>query len=547
MKDMKILPQKPSYEELLASYESLRKSHEELMKENAELQELKRLAEEKAEYLLKLIYGRKAEQKSQIDQDGFHQTSLFDEVDVTEAIRKIDEAVETIKVSGYEKKARKRNDLRDTGLPETVIEHKAEIPAGTVKFQEIGYDEVRHLVLVPAYAYVRIDKYQVVKCFDERNGSVIVTAPRNEAEMLKGSNASPELVSAVIHDKFVMHSPLYRQEEEFKRKGIELSRMDMSNYIAKFARWAKPLHGLIAEHIQKADNVRADETTLNVIELNGTKARLERDGKAKSYVWMFATAEGHERALDYVLGPGRDYDVPAKYFPKLDGGRFLQSDGYEAYSSAQNSGLWTNVPCMAHIRRKFAEIVQLDAKLATEGAKHSESILGYIGLIYKTDRSIREASGNDYAKIKEERNERLRPMFETLFGTCEKLASSALPKGRFASALNYALNRRNGMMNLFLDGRLTLDNNYAEREGIKDLVIGRKNWLFANTKAGAEITCEVFSIVQTAMANGLDPYKYIVWLINELPQPTALGFDYSKYLPWSESIPEDIRQKQRRA
>ena len=103
------------------------------------------------------------------------------------------------------------------------------------------------------------------------------------------------------------------------------------------------------------------------------------------------------------------------------------------------------------------------------------------------------------------------------------------------------------MMNLFLDGRLTLDNNYAEREGIKDLVIGRKNWLFANTKAGAEITCEVFSIVQTAMANGLDPYKYIVWLINELPQPTTLGFDYSKYLPWSESIPEDVRQKQRRA
>lgn len=538
MKDMKNIPQKPSYEELLSSYESLKKSYE-------ELKEAERLSQEKIQCLLKYIYGRKAEQKSQIDQDGFHQTSLFDEVDVTEEIRKLDEAVEKIRVSGYEKKARKRNSLTGTGLPETVAVHRAEVPAGTAKVQEIGYDETRHLVYVPAHAYIMIDRYQVIKCFDGKGGEVIVTAKRSEAEMLKGSIASPELVAGIIHDKFVMHSPLYRQEEEFRRKGIELSRMDMSNYVSKFARWAKPLHAMIADHIRKADNVRADETTLNVIEINGTKARLERNGKSKSYVWMFATAEGHERALDYVLGPGRDYAVPAQYFPRLSEGRFLQSDGYEAYSCAQNSGLWTNIPCMAHIRRKFAEIVQLDPKLATDGAKKSESVLGYIGLIYKTDRSIRETCGNDYEKIKEERERTLRPMFETLFGTCEKLASSALPKGKFAAALNYAINRKAGMMNLFLDGRLTLDNNYAEREGIKDLVIGRKNWLFANTKAGAEVTCEVFSIVQTAMANGLDPYKYIVWLINELPQPSMLGFDYSKYLPWSDSIPEDIRQKQR--
>lgn len=152
---------------------------------------------------------------------------------------------------------------------------------------------------------------------------------------------------------------------------------------------------------------------------------------------------------------------------------------------------------MAHIRRKFAEIVQLDPRLSSDGARYSDSLLGYIGTIYGTDRSVREACGNDYGRIKTEREQRLRPMFDRFFGTCVTLASKALPQGRFAKALAYALNRKDGMMNLFLDGRITLDNNYAECEGIKDLVMGRKNWLFY----------------------------------------------YSELLPWSEQIPGEIKMK----
>lgn len=532
-----------SYKELEVSNKQLEASNKKLVDEVKQLEIVKKLSQEKIEYLTKLVFGRKAEQKSQIDSDGFHQTSLFDEVDVTDRIQEIDEEIETIKVASHERKARKRKDLRDTGLPEVVIEHKAEVPAGISKYYVIGYDETRRLVYKPAEMYVQINRYQVIKYFDENKEPVIVTARGNEPAMLKGTIASPELVSAIIHDKFVMHNPLYRQEEEYKRRGIGLSRMDLCNYISKFAKWVKPLHQLIADAVKGADNVRADETTLNVIELNGTKARLERNGKAKSYVWLFATAEGHKRAFDYVLGPGRDYAVPRNYFPPLGQSRYLQSDGYEAYSCLESSDRWINIPCLAHIRRKFAEIVQLDGKLTSEGAKYSDSILGYIGLIYQTDKSIHNHCGNDYSKIKEERIIKLKPMFDKLFSTCESLITKALPKSKFAGALTYAINRKEGMMNLFLDGRITLDNNYAEREGIKDLVIGRKNWLFANTKAGATITCEMFSLIQSAIANDLDPYRYVVYLINELPEPTTLGFDYSKYLPWSDSIPDDIKMK----
>ena len=99
------------------------------------------------------------------------------------------------------------------------------------------------------------------------------------------------------------------------------------------------------------------------------------------------------------------------------------------------------------------------------------------------------------------------------------------------------------MMNILLDGRLTLDNNDAERDAIKPLVMGRKNWLFANTINGAKVTCMMYSLVESAIINDLDPYKYILHLINALPDPNNIEFDYSTLLPWSSSLPEEIRIK----
>lgn len=134
---------------------------------------------------------------------------------------------------------------------------------------------------------------------------------------------------------------------------------------------------------------------------------------------------------------------------------------------------------------------------------------------------------------------------EGFFAKCEAFSADVHPGSKFARALSHALDMKGSMMNMFLDGRAEIDNNYSEREAIKPLVIGRKNWLFSNTTEGAKTTCMMFSLVETAIHNGLDPYGYILWLAENLPGPAVVGFDYSRFLPWSKEVPEDIRLKKK--
>lgn len=163
--------------------------------------------------------------------------------------------------------------------------------------------------------------------------------------------------------------------------------------------------------------------------------------------------------------------------------------------------------------------------------------------MYQTNNDIVSRNKNDYETIKKEREEKLKPLMESFFEKCFLFKQNAYKSSKFERALNYALNRKENMMNFFLDGRIDLDNNYTEREGIKPFVIGRKNWLFSNTSKGAEISSMMFSLVETAMHNNLDPYKYIKYLIDNLPAPATLNVDYSIYLPWSDKIPEEIKKK----
>lgn len=498
-----------------------------------------RLLKEKVDFLTLLHFGRKTEQESLIGTYGV-QMSLFDEQDLSEKVAAIDAAVEEMKAKKEEKaetpaKRKPKIDPAMLDLEKKYVQH-GEIPEGCTK---IGQREVATLVRVPSYCYVRIDVYPAYKRPD---GKIVRTEPEGSV-LCRGLEVSPEFVASAVTDKFVMHTPLYRQEQELNRAGIPLSRMDLSNYISKFSKFAAPLHGLIREHIVSAPMVRADETTLTIIELNGKKAKT---GKAKSYLWAFSAGNGTEPAIDYVVGPGRGAEVVRDYFPVLEKGkeRFLQSDGYSAYRGEASQGRWTDVGCLAHIRRKFAEIIKLGDS-ATEGQRRSRELLDAIGAVYEADRSAREKCGCDYDALKKEREDTVRPLMEGFFAKCEAFSADVHPGSKFARALSYALDMKGSMMNMFLDGRAEIDNNYSEREAIKPLVIGRKNWLFSNTTEGAKTTCMMFSLVETAIHNGLDPYRYILWLAENLPGPAVVGFDYSRLLPWSKEVPEDIRLKKK--
>ena len=340
------------------------------------------------------------------------------------------------------------------------------------------------------------------------------------------SMVSEEVLSEIINDKVLKSLPLYRQEKAFKSEGIEFSRQCMSNLIFQSSNAIRPLVDKIDEYIRSADINRSDETELNVLEYRKEKATTS---KHNSYIWLFSTGNGHHPACSYRLGPGRDKRVLVDYF-KTDRKRYLISDGYNAYQGMENI---TNVYCLPHIRRCFYQLINKNSSKESKAVR----IVNLIGEIYHEERKIKEEA-HGYEEIKASRNIKELPILEKLEAYIDGFKDTLTTKSELYKAVRYFKDHITGFKEAFKDGRLELDNNASER-GIKDIVIGRKNWMFANARKGADITLMYYSLVKTAMENKLNPVKYLTKLLRELPYKEDKNFDYENYLPWNITLDED--------
>lgn len=186
-----------------------------------------------------------------------------------------------------------------------------------------------------------------------------------------------------------------------------------------------------------------------------------------------------------------------------------------------------NVYYLTHMRRKFYELIQ-----PTTPDNHlSKVAVKEIAKIYTLENVIQENYSDNYEKIKELRLEKIEPVFENLVELIEKHKDNVLPK----SQIIYFLSAKDGFVKVLEDGRLELDNNASER-GIKSFVIGRKNWLFTNTEKGSKISCGLYSLINTAITNGLKAEDYLNYLADHLPYTKQDNFDYDSSLPWSEKL-----------
>ena len=221
---------------------------------------------------------------------------------------------------------------------------------------------------------------------------------------------------------------------------------------------------------------------------------------------------------------------------------FLQTDGYQGYNKVENV---KRVYSLAHIRRKFHEIVE---NLSDEALKNSRAIIGfnYCEQIYKLEKDIREQYGNDddyYQKRYEIRLEKLSPILEDFEKYINIEIKDALPRSPLGKALEYAQKTVPTMKNILEDGSLEVDNNAAERS-IKPFVIGRKNWLFANTSKGARASATIYSIIETAKANNLKIERYLIYLFDNLSNMEIREKDLLlELMPWSDTIPEELKLK----
>jgi len=422
----------------------------------------------------------------------------------------------------YTRNKPKRKPLPED-LPREVIVH--DIPdedkvcgccAGTLHC--IGEDKSEKLQFIPAQVkvieHVR-PKYACRTCEKEGISNTLKQAPVPYSVIPKGY-ATPSLLSQIITSKYQFGLPLYRQEAMFKQHGIVLSRKTMADWIIRCAELFKPLYDQLHQHLLQQPVIQADETTLKVVYAD----------KATSYMWLYATGADSPQAT--ITGSAIPNIVLYDYHNSRAGRcavdflgdyhGYLQVDGYQGYEQTQA----TLVGCWAHARRKFMEAKKgADSK----GSGKADWALNHIQKLYRVETKLKEEkAATRYAT----RQEKSLPLLNQLETWLTKSAQQVLPKTKLGEAIQYCLNQWHKLVRYTLDGHIAIDNNRAER-AIKPFVIGRKNWLFSQTATGANASAIIYSIIETAKANDLNVFEYVMNCLDQLSKPEA---DIGHLLPW---------------
>jgi len=381
------------------------------------------------------------------------------------------------------------------------------------------------LVIIPVQVKVIKHVRYVYGCrhCDRNEISVpIVTAP-GPAPLIPKSLASASAVAYIMSQKFVEAMPLYRIEKHFERLGVELSRAVMSNWMLKGGEMLEPVYGRLRERLLEMDILHADETTLQVLKESG------RSAQSKSYMWLYRSGRDGPPMVCYEYQPTRDGENPKRFLADFAG--YVHVDGYAGYNDIANVRL---AGCWAHARRKFMEAVKLLPKEYREDPENLANIgLKHINKLFEIERDLRDGSGEER---KAARLERSKPVVDGFKTWLDETRSQALPKSKIGQAIGYCRNQWTKLTQFLDDGRLEIDNNRAERS-IKPFVIGRKNWLFANTPRGAKTSAIIYSIVETAKENGLNPSAYLQYLFERLPGiATTDSGAIDSLLPWNETV-----------
>jgi transposase len=450
------------------------------------------------------------------------QGELFNEA---EELVIIDVPVEQETIEYTRNKAKRKPLPKD--LPREVIVHDI-ADADKVcnccngELHKIGEDKSEKLEFIPAQVkvieHVR-PKYACRTCEKDGISNTIKQAPVPNSVIPKGY-ATPSLLSQIITSKYQFGLPLYRQETMFKQYGIELSRKTMADWIIKTATLLEPLYERLHELILQQPVIQADETPLKVI----------KEDKTTCYMWLYCCGtDSLKGALPSAEGAGIPnivlYDYQSSRAGRCaaeflgDYAGYLQVDGYEAYTQTHA----TLVGCMAHARRKYDETKKSQPKGKSGKA---DMAMNLIQKLYRIEAQIKGSSADEKQQIRQQQS---LPLLNEFKNWLDKSVDHVPPQTALGKAIGYSLRQWPKLIRYIDDGKLSIDNNRAER-AIKPFVIGRKNWLFSNTASGAKASATLYSIIETAKTNGIMPFDYLMYLLEQLSQP---DYELEQLLPWA--------------
>ncbi|UNO50704.1 IS66 family transposase [Alicyclobacillus acidoterrestris] len=343
-----------------------------------------------------------------------------------------------------------------------------------------------------------------------------------------GSLASPSMVAYIMNKKFVEGMPLYRQEQQFTRQGLAISRQTMANWVVAGAtRWLSPIFERLHEELLTQRYLHADETTLQVLHEPG------RAADSKSYMWLYRSGRDGPPIVLYDYQETRSKEHPKKFLQGFKG--YLHVDGYPGYHDLENATL---VGCWSHARRGFNDALQTLPAAEQKKPSTARSGLQYCNELFKIERGLKNATAEERRAGREKQS---RPVLDAFSAWLHEQSALVLPKSALGKAITYCINQWSKLVVFLEDGNLELDNNRSERS-IKPFVIGRKAWLFSNTPRGAKASAITYSLVETAKENRLNPFAYLRYLFEQLPNIDINDNDsLDQFLPWSPRLPEEVR------
>lgn len=477
------------------------------------------------QYILQLEefirHGRQKQFGASSEQVGNLHPSLFDEAETVadESAEPVEEAPEAALPAEAEKPARKPRkgprippELPRVDIVHDLPESQKVCPHDGTALKHIKDEVSEQLDIIPAQAQVLRHVRRTYACPCCERHLATAKKPRQPIEK---SLASPRLLALIATQKYVDGMPLYRQERAFVRLGLELDRTTQANWMVKCGALVQPLINLIHERMLEQDVLHMDETRVQVLDEPG------RSAQAQSYMWVLRSTE--QPAVLYHYAPSRGAEVPKQLLEDYQGA--LMVDGYEGYHAVCVKPEVTRLGCWAHARRGF-----FDAKKAYGMARtgKADEALAHIQELYRIERDARGKPPGDVLTLRQSQSA---PILGKLRKWLDLNRPKTPPKSILGKAMHYLDHQWPHLVRYVDDGRWPIDNNPAEN-AIRPFVVGRKNWLFSASQKGADASANLYSLIETAKANGLEPSAYLAKVFTDLPNAQTVE-EIEALLPWA--------------
>jgi len=505
-------------EQARRAYE-LEKTSKKLQEELAALKLQLQVTEEQFALLQRKFFGATSEKRSK-EHDNPKQALLFNEAETyaeepAKPVKKPSEA-------SHERKAVGRKplpgNLERREIVHALSEAERTCPACGAIRPEIGQEVREELAFIPARFVVNshiLKKYGPCQCAQCQHP--IIQAP-GPAKLIPGSSFSNHTVAFFLTSKYVDAQPFYRMEGILSRWGIETSRASLCKLAIAAGRAIGDLVEVMKTDLKASPVLQMDETVVQVLH------EKNRSAQSNSYMWVARGYADRKPVIFFHYHPSRAKAIAQGFLTGYHG--FVQTDGYPGYNDIGQSDAMTHVGCLAHVRRKFFDAEQ-------QGSTEARHMLDLIAELYHAEKILRdryesgEYTAEAFVRIrKQEQEQRLAAMRDWLV---QKQGQSP-PSLAFGKAVTYALGQWETIGHYLEHELLTPDNNFIEN-AIRPFVIGRKNWLFSNTPLGAHASAGIYSLIETAKANGHEPYHYLCYLFDELPKAKSME-DKRALLPY---------------